>query len=291
MGSFLTRETLGFAEFTEALSRLHDEQLGIPPESKDYGIPSGSYYDETYGGYPQHDDDGAYDSYGWSWYNEDEEQQDSQQQPSQQEGQTPRASSRPPSATGQSPAARSQGQASRRSVGISVQSLGAVPETGELDEMGIADSFIMGVLRGWRLLQAAGLTHEEKRDILSTTQNRMDYDSISRALQVLWDDQLLGRREQHQQHGILGAQEAFEDSDNNTTTWHDNQWGDTWWDDEMYQGMWHEQGQVDDWDSTWHDTQAHVHDAPHDPDVDAKLQEAQQAEHIAEQLAAEATRT
>ena len=33
-----------------------------------------------------------------------------------------------------------------------------------LDEMGLADSFIMGVLRGWRLLQAASLNNDEKRD-------------------------------------------------------------------------------------------------------------------------------
>ena len=68
-----------------------------------------------------------------------------------------------------------------------------------LDEMGLADSFIMGVLRGWRLLQAASLNNDEKRDIPATTHNRIDYDSISHALQTLWDDQFMGQR--HNQSG------------------------------------------------------------------------------------------
>ena len=32
-----------------------------------------------------------------------------------------------------------------------------------MDEMTLADSFILEVLRGWRLLQAAGVTPDEKR--------------------------------------------------------------------------------------------------------------------------------
>ena len=40
----------------------------------------------------------------------------------------------------------------------------------------MADSFIMGVLRGWRLLQAASLSPEDKRDILSTTRNSLEYE-------------------------------------------------------------------------------------------------------------------
>ena len=63
-----------------------------------------------------------------------------------------------------------------------------------IDEMSVADSFIMGVLRGWRLLQATELTAEEKRDILSTTHNSLEYDTIAQALQGLWDEQLLGQR-------------------------------------------------------------------------------------------------
>ena len=70
-------------------------------------------------------------------------------------------------------------------------------------------SFIIDVRRGWRRLQAAGLNHEEKGDILATSQNRMGYGSIGCALIALWDDQLLGR--QQAQHGHLHAQEGHQD--------------------------------------------------------------------------------
>ena len=42
-----------------------------------------------------------------------------------------------------------------------------------VDEMSVDDAFIMSVLRGWRLLQAAGLSAEEKRDILFLGQPRI----------------------------------------------------------------------------------------------------------------------
>ena len=63
----------------------------------------------------------------------------------------------------------------------------AVPDVQKtpLDELSVADSFIMEVLRGWGLLQAAGLTAEEKRNILSTTKNSLDYETIASALQSL----------------------------------------------------------------------------------------------------------
>ena len=66
------------------------------------------------------------------------------------------------------------------------------PESG----MTTADSFVLDVLRGWRL-QAASLNREEWRDILSATNNnldKLDFDSISNALQVLWDEQLMQPR-------------------------------------------------------------------------------------------------
>ena len=53
-----------------------------------------------------------------------------------------------------------------------------------LDELLVADSFIMDVLRGWHLLQAAGLTPEEKSDILSMTKNSLDYSMIFVSLEL-----------------------------------------------------------------------------------------------------------
>ena len=52
------------------------------------------------------------------------------------------------------------------------------------------DSFILEVLRGWRLLMAASLSADEWRDVLSSTGNKLDYASIADALQTLWDEQL-----------------------------------------------------------------------------------------------------
>ena len=67
----------------------------------------------------------------------------------------------------------------------------------EEDELNVMDSFIINVLRGWRLLVAASLGPEEWRDILSATNGRLDYDSISDALQTLWDEQLTATRFLH----------------------------------------------------------------------------------------------
>ena len=52
------------------------------------------------------------------------------------------------------------------------------------------DSFILDVMRGWRLLVAACLSSDEWRDVLASTGNKLDYQSIADALQVLWDEQL-----------------------------------------------------------------------------------------------------
>ena len=271
MGSFLTRETLGFAEFTEALERLYDEKNGVAQADKDFGIPSGTYHDET-----------EYDTGGWAWYYDEDNDGEHDGPSSPQSAPHGTAAQTPPSATGQSPTARSTGRQSRRSAGVSVQSFDG------RGGLSMTDSFIMGVLRGWRLLQAAGLNHEEKRDILATSQNRMDYDSISRALMTLWDDQLLGR--QQAQHGHLHVQESHEDFAASSDRM-DSQWGESWWDDEWQNGYWVEHDTQHDWDQAWHDTNAHVQDEPKDPETEAKLHEAQQAERLAEQMAAEATRT
>ena len=57
MGLFLNREALGFAEFTEALERLYDEKKGVAQVDRDFGIPIGTYYDET-----------ELDMKCWAWY-------------------------------------------------------------------------------------------------------------------------------------------------------------------------------------------------------------------------------
>ena len=103
----------------------------------------------------------------------------------------------------------------------------------------------MGVLRGWRLLKAASLTPEETRDILSTTQNKLDFEAISQALSALWDEQLLGHR--YSQH-------AGRHGSSNNALWHE--WHDDGWDDGYeinYDEMW-TWGNDDGW---WNDGQYH----------------------------------
>ena len=87
-------------------------------------------------------------------------------------------------------------------------------------------------------MKAASLTPEEARDILSTTQNKLDFEAISQALSALWDEQLLGHRY---------APHAGRHGSSNHALWHE--WHDDVCDDgyEMnYDEMWN-WGRDDGW--------------------------------------------
>ena len=43
----------------------------------------------------------------------------------------------------------------------------------------LADSFVLVALRGFRLLQSAGLNAEEKRDIWSATKGSLEFDVVT----------------------------------------------------------------------------------------------------------------
>ena len=58
--------------------------------------------------------------------------------------------------------------------------------------LSVSDSFILEQLRGWHLLTSASLSTDEWRDVLGTTQGKLDYVSISDALHVLYDEQMAG---------------------------------------------------------------------------------------------------
>lgn len=109
--------------------------------------------------------------------------------------------------------------------------------------------------------------------------NKLEFEAISKALQTLWDEQLLGQRYPSSMasanHGHLYWQswEASHDYD--------------WW----AEAQWHDEHYGDDWN--WEDDHA-----GHDPSTlasvdeeDDQLKEAQQAEQAAEQLALEAKLT
>ena len=290
MSSFLVRETLGFEEFAEALLRLWEEKNGVDQSQSNFGLP------------PVED---PWESWWW-----DEPEPDAPPDPNDypevpsdrvvamdtaegeaREEAAPRADAEsrpvtpPPRLTVQAsagsspshPSVHGRGPPSLRAVSVQAPSQAASPE------LSVTDSFIMGVLRGWRLLQAASLSAEETRDILSTTHNKLDFEEISAALQVLWDDQLLGPRYpsssfhgRQAQHNLHWQQLEEWPGD---WDWHDAEW----WED----AQWHEE----EWTEDWPEETAEATLAPVEEEPDDQVIEAQQAEQQAEQLALEARRT
>ena len=178
MNSFLVREALGYSEFVEAISRLHEDKLGIKQEEKDFGLP---------------DDAEEWDEWDEWWPDPEEPPPDDEED--SKEDQDPKLK---PSASTTSAAAGPQdmgGSPSHHgSAGTPAVEKTSPAQAKPLDELSLADSFVLGVLRGFRLLQAAGLNPDEKRDIISTTKGSLEFETVTQALQTLWDDQLLGGR-------------------------------------------------------------------------------------------------
>ncbi|CAE7227772.1 unnamed protein product, partial [Symbiodinium sp. CCMP2456] len=131
-------------------------------------------------------------------------------------------------------------------------------------------TYLLDTTDGWRLLQAAGLSPDEMRDILPSTKNSMDYELIAAALQNLWDDQLLGNRPK--------LKPFYDDA-----SWWDD--GYAYYTDHGYEDEWWQ----DDWGSS--DIPPQVNAATAEPVDEDKMREAQQAEQMAESLAIEAQRT
>ena len=289
MANFLVRETLGYEEFSEALIRLWEEQTGIDPAERNFGLPPISEWDWW-------DDDYEYGYMGGMDVTTGDAEHQHDPAATAAAAASPEQGAEPPvsAAPGSSPSHR-VGAASEHSAPGPVSDPGKPKIPQDVSEVSLADSFIMGVLRGWRLLKAASLTPEETRDILSTTQNKLDFEAISQALSALWDEQLLGHR--YSQH-------AGRHGSSNNALWHE--WHDDGWDDGYeinYDEMW-TWGNDDGWwnDGQYHD-EWHEHEWPDEtssakevqttlsPDEEERLQDALQAEQVAEQLAAEARRT
>ena len=306
IGNFLVRESLVHEEFCEAIIRLHEDRLGISQESRDFGLPveqEEEWSDSAWRSSWWHDDAWWEDDYDFE--NSPDHGPDGDSPEAEGQGDDlpardggPPAEPQIPGATGSSPSHQGPGSTTSRvprraDVAASV----AVPEepVKAMDEMTLADSFILEVLRGWRLLQAAGVTPDEKRDILSTTKNSLDFETIAAALQNLWDDQLLGHRGQGH-NGSYMANYAAASSDDGSLYYHDaweyeydDPYYDSWWEDSFYASE-----AYDDYD--WHDDgsqgyAAHVEHATVKEEDDEKVKEAQQAERVAESLALEAQRT
>ena len=264
---FLVRESLGYTEFVEALMRLHEDKLGIKQEEKDFGLPNEDAEDDYEGNgcweWYSWEDDGAspqsrHSRFGLSaveYPGDDQEQRD---QPEH------------------SPFGRRVGTPSRHSVGVQPsQAAGA-------SGLSFTDSFVLGVLRGFRLLQAAGLSAEDKRDIIGATRGSLEFEVIARALQTLWDEQFLGKQASGSMH-VNTAEHEMGDSSWACTSEQAWDWSD--WGNEAYDGNY----AADDWQD-WHEAQPALEEETPAED-DPLLKEAQQAERVAESLAAEAQRS
>ena len=299
IGNFLVRETLVHEEFVEAIIRLHEEKEGLSQDQLDFGLP------------PPEDewDDEEWNS-SWGWWNHEDGYED------EEVGDAPPDDSRAPegpaegepvhdggdgdrggAAPGSSPSHRSVGDRSptRRSAG-ETQQVGTPPTAKPaVNEMTVADSFIMGVLRGWRLLQAAGLSAEEKRDILSSTKNSLDYDVVAAALQNLWDDQLLGYRNHGSSHQHLNFMDSQVSEQPDAFYSDQDDW--SWMDPGWYEGYYADEASWEDSDGWWNagsqdwGPEAMPAVTEQAEENDPQLKEAAKAEKIAESLAAEAQRT
>ena len=224
IGSFLVRETLVHEEFVEALIRLHEDKVGISQKDRDFGLPP----------VQEHDYDESWHWWGdTEWDRPDPDADPAEGEPLPEGDDSGVHEGPPPATTGSSPSHRAEVGSQVDPQRESREKTTDKPKV--VDELSMADSFILEVLRGWRLMQASGLTADERRDILASTKNSMEYSVIASALQNLWDDQLLGRggghHGHHQQAYTLEATDGWEREsayyqETEDELWHDN---DSWW--------------------------------------------------------------
>ena len=247
MNNFLVREALGYSEFVEALLLLYEDKNGVKQSEKNFGLP-----DET-----------PYEQRSWyGWYPEDAEEPEPDVPVTSPAAATAATATAPDFGDGSmgatSPQRRPGGSPSYRSVGVPSTAAAAQPQQGRdaIDEFSLADSFVLGVLRGFRLLQSAGLSADEKRDILSATKGSLEFTVITQALQTLWDEQFLGRS-----GGTMSSRSSmsgyFQDTFNAFEEPYEPWWNDGW--DENY---WAEADYWPDeeWDQHWGDAQHVQHD-------------------------------
>ncbi len=203
ISAFLIRENLHFEEFRECLIRLREEQNGVDYALHNFGLPSSEA-------------DGLRTPQG-----EEEDASSEEPHPS------PDLSSR-----------------RRRYQRVPQHEEEAAEEEPRTDEavLSMSDSFILEQLRGWRLLTSASLNQEEWRDVLGACQGKLDYSSISEALQVLYDEQMIGST--RSRHSHPGQPQLFSLEDD----WGDEDWGDYYdnsWESAYYQGWY------DEWEEPW----------------------------------------
>lgn len=163
---------LGYEEFAEALIRLWEEQAGVDPAERNFGLPEVIGWDWWDDDYYAYDDNGDSPDGDGPPQPQTAVADESEERPTTP---APAAAAHAGAATGSSPSHQGQPQPTPLHLSASANSVTSRSKhPQDVSDISLADSFIMGVLRGWRLLQAACLSPEETRDILSTTQNKLD---------------------------------------------------------------------------------------------------------------------
>ena len=148
MNGFLVREALVHSEFIEALQTLYEEKQGVKPSDQHFDLPDeeDEWWDDAEG-----DETAAHDG--------------------GQQSSSPAAS--PAAFTGMSPSSRAMASSPTGQPSVH-------PGFHVGDGFSVEDSFILQVLRGFRLLQASGLTPDEMRDIVAATKGSLDFNSSQR---------------------------------------------------------------------------------------------------------------
>ena len=120
------------------------------------------------------------------------------------------------------------------------------------------------------------------RDIVAATKGSLDFDIVVNALQTLYDEQLIGRTTFNTtRQGMFNEMMAAHETDDDWWNHGDDYFDDGWdYDYEGFYGEWPEDPIPDD-----------ANLSQNVAEEDPAIKEAQQAERVAESLAAEAART
>ena len=249
---FLVRETLCYSEICEAILRLHEEKVGVVQHKKDFDLPPDT---------------------GTDWWTEEMEDEADNEDGDSQSQRVWRRGMEAASFSAGDWRSQARSQSLHSGTGAASASRGTEEAADEpLTELSLADSFVLGVLRGFRLLQAAGLSPEDRRDILGTTRGSLEYEAVTAALQTLWDEQLMGRTFNNTHNAHFNELQAMEEQQawQDWQDWYDNYQGEQWTDEDWwnYEAAYQQEAHDDTADGT----------SP--PEEDEGLKEAQQAERM-----------
>ena len=162
-----------------------------------------------------------------------------------------------------------------------------VPVDPEASDVGLG--FFEDELRGFRLLKAAGLTNDQRMQVLTLTSNAVAFEKVRQALRALFDDSDPGSRGNRRKN--LWFAEDAEEEDACWQSGLDSGWGwyDQGWEDE--QAYWSEWPWEESWDHYPEELMEAAADEAAADDPDGEEEAAMVQEQEASALAAEAART